>query len=129
MKTVSKTVWEWDVINDIKAIWMREKADITEREYNDFYKTITKDHQDPLAYKHFSAEGEIDFKAILYMPKEAPYDLFENYYGKSSALKLYVRRVLITEEFDDLMPRYLNFIKGVVDSDDLPLNVSREQLQ
>ena len=108
---------------------MREKSDISDREYNEFYKTITKDSNDPLAYTHFSAEGEIDFKAILYMPKEAPYDLFENYYGKSSALKLYVRRVLITEEFDELMPRYLNFIKGVVDSDDLPLNVSREQLQ
>ena len=128
-KTVTNTVWDWQTINDIKAIWMREKSDISDREYNEFYKTITKDSNDPLAYTHFSAEGEIDFKAILYMPKEAPYDLFENYYGKSSALKLYVRRVLITEEFDELMPRYLNFIKGVVDSDDLPLNVSREQLQ
>ena len=128
-KTVTNTIWEWQTINDIKAIWMRDKSDISEREYHEFYKTITKDHNDPLAYTHFSAEGEIDFKAILYMPKEAPYDLFENYYGKSSALKLYVRRVLITEEFDELMPRYLNFIKGVVDSDDLPLNVSREQLQ
>jgi heat shock protein beta len=108
---------------------MREKSDITDREYNEFYKTISKDSNDPLAFTHFSAEGEIDFKAILYMPKETPHDLFENYYGKSSALKLYVRRVLITEEFDELMPRYLNFIKGVVDSDDLPLNVSREQLQ
>ena len=108
---------------------MRDKSDISDREYNEFYKTITKDSNDPLAHTHFNAEGEIDFKAILYMPKEAPHDLFENYYGKSSALKLYVRRVLITEEFDELMPRYLNFIKGVVDSDDLPLNVSREQLQ
>jgi heat shock protein 90kDa beta len=128
-KTVTKQVWEWETINDLKAIWMREKADIEEREYNDFYKTITKDTQDPIAYTHFSAEGEIEFKAILYVPADAPYDLFENYYGKSSSLKLYVRRVLITEEFEDLMPRYLNFIKGVVDSDDLPLNVSREQLQ
>lgn len=105
---------------------MREKADISEREYNEFYKTITKDVRDPMAYTHFSAEGEIEFKSILYLPSEAPQDLYEDYYGKSSALKLYVRRVLITEEFEDLMPRYLSFIKGVVDSDDLPLNVSRE---
>lgn len=128
-KTVTKQVWEWETINDLKAIWMRDRSEITPREYNEFYKTITKDTQDPLAYTHFSAEGEIEFKAILYVPADAPYDLFENYYGKSSSLKLYVRRVLITEEFEDLMPRYLNFIKGVVDSDDLPLNVSREQLQ
>lgn len=128
-KTVTKTVWEWENLNDIKAIWMREKSDISSEEYQNFYKSISKDHQDPLSHTHFSAEGEIDFKAILYLPNEAPYDLFENYYGKSAALKLYVRRVLITEEFEELMPRYLNFIKGVVDSDDLPLNVSREQLQ
>ena len=126
---MTNTVWEWQVINDIKAIWMREKSEISDREYDEFYKTITKDSNDPLAHTHFQAEGEIDFKAILYMPSEAPYDLYENYYGKSSSLKLYVRRVLITEEFDELMPRYLSFIKGVVDSDDLPLNVSREQLQ
>lgn len=128
-KTITNTVWDWNTINDIKAIWMREKSDISEREYHEFYKTITKDSQDPAAYTHFQAEGEIDFKAILYMPKEAPSDLYDKYYSASSALKLYVRRVLITEEFDDLMPKYLGFIKGVVDSDDLPLNVSREQLQ
>lgn len=128
-KTINKTVWEWELINEIKAIWMRGKDQIEDREYNEFYKTIAKDHMDPLAHSHFSAEGEIDFKSILYIPTQAPYNLYENYYGKSSALKLYVRRVLITEEFEDLMPRYLNFVKGVVDSDDLPLNVSREQLQ
>jgi len=126
MKTITKQVWEWELINEIKAIWLRDQAEITEEEYNGFYKTITKDAEDPLAYTHFSAEGEIDFKSILYVPGSAPFDLFENYYGKSSALKLYVRRVLITEEFEELMPKYLSFIKGVVDSDDLPLNVSRE---
>lgn len=108
---------------------MRPKQEIEDREYKDFYKTITKDAEDPLAYSHFSAEGEIEFKAILYIPRTAPYNLFEDYYGVSSEIKLYVRRVLITEEFTDLMPKYLNFVKGVIDSDDLPLNVSREQLQ
>lgn len=128
-KTITEQVWEWELINEVKAIWLRDRSDISEQEYFDFYKTITKDHENPIAYSHFSAEGEIEFKSILFVPGAAPYDLFENYYGKSSALKLYVRRVLITEEFEELMPRYLNFVKGVVDSDDLPLNVSREQLQ
>lgn len=128
-KTTTTTKWNWETLNEIKAIWMRTKDQIEDREYNDFYKTIAHDHNDPLSYSHFSAEGEIDFKSILYIPREAPYAMYDNYYGKSSSLKLYVRRVLITEEFEDLMPRYLNFVKGVVDSDDLPLNVSREQLQ
>ena len=129
MKTVTETVWEWELINDTKAIWLRSKNEIKDDEYSNFYKSISKDHEDPLAYTHFTAEGDIEFKSILFVPQKASYDLFENYYGRSSALKLYVRRVLITEEFEELMPRYLNFIKGVVDSDDLPLNVSREQLQ
>ena len=82
-KEISKTIWEWDLVNEIKAIWMRSKDEITEREYNDFYKTITKSTDDPAGYSHFSAEGEIDFKALLYLPSEAPYDMFENYYKKS----------------------------------------------
>lgn len=128
-KTITEQVWDWELINEIKAIWMREKAEISDEEYNGFYKTISRDAEDPLAYSHFSAEGEIEFKAILYIPSNAPFDMYDNYYGQKSSLKLYVRRVLISEDFEELMPKYLNFIKGVVDSDDLPLNVSREQLQ
>lgn len=125
---IKKQFWEWERINEIQAIWMRPKDQITEREYNDFYKQMSKDTEEPLAHTHFSAEGEIEFRAILYVPGSAPFDLMEDYSNGvvSSSLKLYVRRVLITEEFTDLMPKYLNFIKGVVDSDDLPLNVSRE---
>merc|ERR1739842_198395 len=84
---------------------------------------------DPLAYTHFNAEGEIEFKSILYLPKKAPFDMMDNYWSKKSEVKLFVRRVLVAEKFDELLPRYLNFVRGVVDSDDLPLNVSREQLQ
>ena len=116
------------MINEIKAIWLRDPSEITPEEYNGFYKTITKDAEDPIAYTHFSAEGEIDFKAILYIPGVAPFDLFENYYQKSSALKLYVRRVLITDSFEDLMPKYLSFVKGVVDSDDLPCHQARHRI-
>merc|ERR1712060_836539 len=89
----------------------------------------SKDYLDPLAYTHFNAEGEIEFKSILYVPKKAPFDMMDNYWTKKSEVKLFVRRVLVAEKFEELLPRYLNFIKGVVDSDDLPLNVSREQLQ
>merc|ERR1711937_771076 len=102
---------------------------VTEEEYNEFYKSISKDYLDPLAYTHFNAEGEIEFKSILFLPKKAPMDMMDNYWTKRSEIKLYVRRVLVADKFDELLPRYLNFVKGVVDSDDLPLNVSREQLQ
>merc|ERR1712146_172033 len=114
-KKVKKTVNEFELIND--------------EEYQSFYQSLTKDFGEPLTHTHFSAEGEVEFKSILYIPKEAPYDLYQDYYKKQSNLKLYVRRVMITDEFDELLPRYLGFIKGVVDSDSLPLNVSREMLQ
>merc|ERR1712109_83198 len=91
--------------------------------------SISKDYLDPLAYTHFNAEGEIEFKSILFLPKKAPFDMMDNYWTKKSEVKLFVRRVLVAEKFDELLPRYLNFVRGVVDSDDLPLNVSREQLQ
>jgi len=124
-----KTVYEWEQVNTQKAIWMRAKEDVTEEEYTEFYKSISKDYLDPLAYTHFNAEGEIEFKSILFLPKKAPFDMMDNYWQKKSEVKLFVRRVLVAEKFDELLPRYLNFVRGVVDSDDLPLNVSREQLQ
>merc|ERR1711979_171543 len=108
---------------------LRSKEDVTEEEYTEFYKSISKDYLDPLAYTHFNAEGEIEFKSILFLPKKAPFDMMDNYWQKKSEVKLFVRRVLVADKFDELLPRYLNFVRGVVDSDDLPLNVSREQLQ
>jgi len=128
-KPKKKTVFEWEQVNTQKAIWLRAKEDVTEEEYNEFYKSISKDYLDPLAYTHFNAEGEIEFKSILFLPKKAPFDMMDNYWTKKSDVKLFVRRVLVAEKFDELLPRYLNFVRGVVDSDDLPLNVSREQLQ
>merc|ERR1712166_757468 len=128
-KPKKKTVFEWEQVNTQKAIWLRAKEDVTEEEYNEFYKAISKDYLDPLAYTHFNAESEIEFKSILFLPKKAPFDMMDNYHTKQSEVKLYVRRVLVAEKFQELLPRYLNFVRGVVDSDDLPLNVSREQLQ
>merc|ERR1712057_44881 len=124
-----KTVYEWEQVNTQKAIWLRSKEEVTDDEYSEFYKGISKDYLDPLAYSHFNAEGEIEFKSILFLPKKAPFDMMDNYWTKKSEVKLYVRRVLVAEKFEELLPRYLNFVRGVVDSDDLPLNVSREQLQ
>jgi len=128
-KTITEKVWDWELINDNKAIWLREKDDLTEEDYHNFYKALAKEYDDPLSYIHFNAEGEVDFKSIMFIPGHAPQNLYENYYAKVSTLKLYVRRVLINEKFEDLLPKYLNFIRGVIDSDDLPINVSRESLQ
>ncbi|EDW49101.1 endoplasmin [Drosophila sechellia] len=128
-KKVSKTTWDWTLINDSKPIWTRKPAEVTEDEYTSFYKSLTKDSSEPLTQTHFIAEGEVTFKSLLYVPKVQPSESFNRYGTKSDNIKLYVRRVFITDEFNDMMPNYLSFIRGVVDSDDLPLNVSRETLQ
>ncbi|KRZ72159.1 Endoplasmin, partial [Trichinella papuae] len=128
-KKETKTVWDWELVNDTKPIWLRKAADIEEKEYQEFYKSLTKDYSSALAYTHFQAEGEVSFKSILFIPERAPSDLYRESMKRNSNIKLYVRRVFISDEFEDFMPKYLSFIKGIVDSDDLPLNVSRETLQ
>ncbi|XP_015679347.1 endoplasmin [Protobothrops mucrosquamatus] len=129
-KPVQKTVWDWELMNDIKPIWQRPSKEVEEDEYKAFYKSFSKETDEPMTYIHFTAEGEVTFKSILFIPSTAPRGLFDEYGSKKSDfIKLYVRRVFITDDFHDMMPKYLNFVKGVVDSDDLPLNVSRETLQ
>jgi heat shock protein beta len=124
-----KTTCDWEHVNEQKPIWLRNPYEIDEDEYHGFYKAITKDLDPPMYYSHFAAEGEVEFKSILYVPAKAPFNVHDSTQGLMTNVRLYVRRVFITDEFKDLLPRYLNFIRGVVDSDDLPLNVSREVLQ
>lgn len=128
-RTESVTTWDWHQVNNQQAIWARDTKEVGDEEYKSFYKSLSKDTEDPTTWIHFKAEGEVEFRSILFVPGQVPFDLYDAYHTRSAQLRLYVRKVLITDEFEDLVPRYLNFLRGVVDSDDLPLNVSRETLQ
>ena len=129
MKTKYEDVQEFVVTNNDKPIWVRSPRDVEADAYNEFFKSTFKEFLDPLAYNHFAVEGDIEFRSILYVPGMAPFEQ-QDMMAKSRAIKLYVRRVFISDEFDEsLLPRYLTFVRGIVDSNDLPLNVSREILQ
>ncbi|GBG33153.1 Heat shock protein 90 [Hondaea fermentalgiana] len=128
-KTKEVTTWSWERVNNQNPIWTRSKEDVKDEEYQEFYKSISKDYADALTWTHFRAEGEVEFSSILYVPSVAPPGIMQDYYNTKANVKLYVRKVLIADDLEDLLPKYMNFIKGMVDSNDLPLKVDREGLQ
>jgi heat shock protein beta len=126
-RTTTKQAWNYkfERLNENKPLWLKNKAEVSKSEYREFYKNVFKDTSDPLTWTHFKAEGDVDFTGLMYIPERAPYDQFEKFYEKKNEVKLFVRRVLVNDKFEEMLPKYLNFIKAIVDSDNLPLNVDR----